>query len=235
MILLTGATGFLGHNLVPYLLEAGYQVRALVRPTSQVTFLQEAGVELAYVDDIADATAVIEAAKGCRQIIHVAGRFRFWGDADEFIKTNVHGTRAVLEAALANDVERMIHISTIVVVGKTPVSGVIDENVPCYPLDPYQQSKLEGERLAISYFEEKGVPTIVLRPGAFYGPWGRYAFNRLFFEEPLNGWRIKVNHGRHINFPVFIYDVVQGLCGHWKKGGLVKFTTSAVNHWSIMF
>jgi nucleoside-diphosphate-sugar epimerase len=51
----------------------------------------------------------------------------------------------------------------------------------------------------------------VLRPGAFYGPWGHYAFNRLFFEEPLRGWRIKVDNGRHITFPVFVPDVVRGI------------------------
>ncbi|MBE2222566.1 MAG: NAD-dependent epimerase/dehydratase family protein, partial [Anaerolineae bacterium] len=52
MILVTGATGFLGHNLIPQLRAAGYEVRALVRPTSDIRFLQEYGVDLAYTDDI---------------------------------------------------------------------------------------------------------------------------------------------------------------------------------------
>ncbi len=210
MILLTGATGFLGHNLIPRLIKSGYAVRALVRPTSDVTFLQEWGVELAYADDISDATAVNQACRGCKQVIHAAGRFRFWGSEAAFYKTNVLGTTAVLQAALSAGVERFIHISSIAVVGNS-AAQLIDETTRCHPQEPYQISKFEGEKQALAAYKNEGLPLIVLRPGAFYGPWGRYAFNRLFFEEPLKGWRIKVDGGRHITFPVFAPDVAQGV------------------------
>lgn len=219
MILLTGATGFLGRNLVPRLIDAGYSIRALVRPTSDTTFLQSAGVELAYADDIGDKTAVSIACQGCDQVIHAAGMFRFWGDLETFRATNVYGTQAVLEGALKANVKKLIHISSIAVVGTTPVQGIIDETTPCLPQEPYQLSKYEGEQLALSYVE-KGLPVVVLRPGAFYGPWGRYAFNRLFFEEPLRGWRIRVDGGRHIIFPVFVPDVAQGIVLGLKNGRL---------------
>ena len=211
MILLTGATGFLGHNLVPRLIEEGHQVRALVRPTSQVDFLKKWQVELAYADDISDTKAVRKACEGCDQVIHAAGKFSFWGSDEDFWQTNVLGTTAVIEAALSAQVQRFIHISTIVVIGKMTTGSTIDETVPCHPQEPYQQTKYEAEKRVLAAHREHGLPAIILRPGAFYGPWGRYAFNRLFFEEPLRGWRIKVSGGKHITFPVFAPDVVQGV------------------------
>lgn len=219
MILITGATGFLGHNLVPMLVQAGYAVRALVRPTSNTGFLEALGVELAYTDDIANQTAVQEACQGCDQIIHAAGLFRFWGEPHEFWQTNVEGTTAVLNVALSRNVQRFIYISTIAVVGTTPAQEVIDENTVCRPQEPYQLSKLEAETRVLAYGQE-GLPVIILRPGAFYGPWGRYAFNRLFFEEPLRGWRIRVDGGKHITFPVFVPDVAQGIMLALDKGEL---------------
>ncbi|KAA3663955.1 MAG: NAD-dependent epimerase/dehydratase family protein, partial [Chloroflexi bacterium] len=218
MILLTGATGFLGHNLVPRLVEAGHQVRALVRPTSNVDFLKKWHVALAYADDISDAPAVKKACVGCSQVIHAAGKFSFWGSDKDFWRTNVLGTTAVIEAALSAQVQRFIHISTIVVVGSTTVSKTIDETTPCHPQEPYQKTKYEAEQRVLAAHREHGLPAVILRPGAFYGPWGRYAFNRLFFEEPLKGWRIKVSGGKHITFPVFAPDIVQGVMRSLNNG-----------------
>lgn len=218
MILVTGATGFLGHNLIPRLAAAGADVRALVRPGSDTAFLQQYNVELAYAADISDETAVAQACLGCDTVIHAAGLFRFWGEMDEFWRTNVLGTTAVLHAACAANVRRFIHISTIAVVGSTPQSRVIDETTRCRPQEPYQISKHEAERRVLAAHAQHGLPAIVLRPGAFYGPWGRYAFNRLFFEEPLKGWRIKVDNGRHITFPVFAPDVARGILLALERG-----------------
>ena len=218
MILITGATGFLGHNLLPHLHQAGYPLRALVRPHSDTSFLQKLGVELAYTPDISDTDALIAACQGCDTVIHAAGLFRFWGDLPDFWRTNVGGTAAALEAASQANVSRFIHISTIAVVGKTPDQAIITEKTPCRPQEHYQRTKYEAEQLALAYHKAGRVPVVVLRPGGFYGPWGRYAFNRLFFEEPLRGWRIKVDNGRYITFPIFVADVVQGITLALHKG-----------------
>ena len=121
MILVTGATGFLGRNLCPYLVEQGHVLRALVRPTSQVEFLRDLGVELA-VGDVRDAQSVLDAAQGCQKIIHAAGKFRFWGRHRDFFATNAQGTANVLKAAVQVKVDRFIYISTIAVAGAPQTS-----------------------------------------------------------------------------------------------------------------
>jgi nucleoside-diphosphate-sugar epimerase len=207
-VLLTGATGFLGHSLAAELDAAGYAIRALVRPASDTRHLQALGAELA-LGDLREAAAVHAAAAGCQFLIHAAGLFRFWGPAREFERANVEGTAYVLEAALRHGLERVVHVSTLAVVGAPPPGVVLDEAAPCRPADPYQRSKLDGENLVRMFHRTTGLPAIILRPGAFYGPWGRYAFNRLFFEDPLKGLLIQVHRGRRLTFPAFAPDVAR--------------------------
>ncbi len=210
MIFVTGATGFLGHHLIPRLVNNGYGVRALVRPGSDTSFLRDCGVELFTAADISDE-AIHEGVQSCRAVVHAAAHFRMWGNLISFWRTNVEGTANMLAAAHKAGVERFIHISSVAVIGETIPGRVIDEDHPCRPLDFYQRTKLEAEQLALAYQRNLGLPVIVLRPGALYGPWGRYAFNRNFFEDPLRGLRIRVARGRHITFPAFAPDVAQAI------------------------
>jgi dihydroflavonol-4-reductase len=231
MILVTGATGFLGHNLIPLLVEHGRRVRALVRPTSDVTLLRECGVELA-PGDVGNPDSVNAAMKGCEAVIHAAGKFRFWGEPGEFARANVEGTRHVLEAALRAGVGRFVHISTIAVIGHPPPGVLITEDTSPNPADDYERSKLAGERLALDYYA-RGLPVVVLRPGAFYGPWGRYAFNRLFFEDPLKGLPVRVHHGRRVTFPVFVPDLsrmIQSALTHGRAGQVYNVCGPCLTH-----
>lgn len=205
-VLVTGATGFLGHHLVHTLLANGYEVRALARETSDTSHLRH-NVEVVF-GDVRDQNSLLKAAEGCRFVIHAAGLFRFWGDKRDFERTNVEGTAYILEAASRNNVERFVHISSVAVVGEPP-AGPIDETTPCKPADPYQHSKLLSENFVKMYSASTRLATVILRPGACYGPWGRYAFNRLFFEDPLKGRLIEVHRGQHAIFPVFAPDVAR--------------------------
>lgn len=206
LVLVTGATGFVGRNLCPYLVERGHRVRALVRRTSAAGFLDGLGVEKVW-GDLRDPEVVTAAVEGCRAVIHAGAVFRFWGRREEFRAVNVEGTRNLLEAARRAGVGRFVHISTIAVVGKPPAESAITEETPCWPQDAYQESKWEAERLVLAFGQEWGLSVVVLRPGAIYGPWSRYAFNRLFIEDPLRGLAFRVHGGRHITFPVFVRDV----------------------------
>ena len=232
MILVTGATGFLGHNLIPLLVGHGRRVRAFVRSASDYGFLRECDVELAF-GDVRNADAVYAAMTDCAAVIHAAGKFRFWGEPGEFASTNVEGTRNVLEAARCAGVRRFVHISTIAVVGNPKPGMLITEDTSCHPADDYQRSKLRGEQLALAYYAENGLPVIVLRPGAFYGPWGRYAFNRLFFEDPLKGLPLRVHHGQHVTFPIFVPDLCHTIESVLTTGRLHSQKNSAKSSWAF--
>ncbi len=216
-VFVTGATGFLGHHLVPQLLAAGYRVRVLARETSNTAHLRDPNVELV-VGDVLDKASVERGVAGCRHVVHAAGLFRFWGPQEVFERVNVQGTAQVVEAALHHQVERFVHISTIAVVGQHPADVVIDEDVKCQPADPYQRSKLDAENFVRMFQRAAKLPAVILRPGAFFGPWGRYAFNRLFFEDPLRGLRIQVHGGHRLTFPAFVPDVARAVVSALERG-----------------
>lgn len=216
-VFVTGGTGHLGRNLLTRLRAGGYAVRALTRHPERHPWLADLGVEIV-TGDVENAPLMREAASGCRYIIHAAGRFSFWGRAESFTHTNVCGTEHVLEAAHVAGAARVVHISTVGVIGRPLPGRPVDEDHPPRPADAYQRSKLAGERLALRFWQDRDLPVIVLRPGAFYGPHGRYAFNRLFIEDPLRGLRIQVNGGRHITFPVFVTDVAECAIAALERG-----------------
>jgi len=216
-ILVTGATGFLGRTLCPHLVEQGYQVRALVRRTSDHAFLEPLGVERVW-GDLREPEAVARAVAGCAAVVHAGALFRFWGQPEAFFAANVEGTRHILRAARQAAVARFIYISTVAVVGCPPPGAVITEETPCRPQDAYQASKLEAERLVLAAHHEHNLAALVLRPGALYGPGSRYAFNRLFFEDPLRRLPVQVHHGRHITMPTYVRDAARVIEAALMKG-----------------
>jgi nucleoside-diphosphate-sugar epimerase len=139
--------------------------------------------------------------------------FRFWVPGDEriFFDTNARGTEHILNASLKFRVERMVHISTAAVIGQPDSNKIVDETHPPRPADAYQRSKLQAEQIVLGYYSQHRLPVIILRPGAYYGPMGEYAFNRLFFKDPMRGIIMQVSGGRHIIFPAYIADVAQGV------------------------
>jgi nucleoside-diphosphate-sugar epimerase len=200
--------------------------------------------------DLLDASVVLRGVQGCRFVVHAGGIFRFWvpGDDNVFYDTNAHGTEHVLDAALRAQVERVIHISTVAVIGEPDSDKIVDETHPPRPADAYQHSKLQAEQLAMRYCTEHQLPVIILRPGAYYGPMGEYAFNRLFFRDPMRGIIMQVSGGRYIIFPAYIADVAQGvvkalergqigeiynICGDWitHREAFDIISTEAGLHW----
>jgi dihydroflavonol-4-reductase len=219
LILVTGGTGFLGRNLLPILLDAGYPVRLISRQPEKYPWLRDLNVEVVTAD-VVEREKVFAAMQGVRYVVHGAGLFRFWGQTSDFEQTNIRGTQNILEAAAQVGIEKLVHVSTIAVAGypRDP-QRIIDEAYVCQPMDDYQRSKAAGEQQVLDAVRELGVPAVIVRGGAFYGPHGRYAFNKLFFEDPLiNHLPMGVDGGRHLTFPAYIKDVARGLLLGLEKG-----------------
>ncbi len=210
LVFVTGGTGFLGHYLVPQLLAEGFRVRMLVRPTSDVSWLDGHDVTFAQ-GDVTDPASVQKGMAGCGRVVHAAGRFRFWGQEADFHSINVEGTRHVAEAAARAGARRFVHISTIALIGSPPPGETITEQTRCRPADAYQRTKLAAEK-EVQRFAQQGLPVVILRPGSFYGPGGRYGFNRLFVEDPMRGLRVQVEGGRRVIFISFVPDVAWAVC-----------------------
>lgn len=209
MIFVTGGTGFLGRNLLPLLVAEQQHLRVLVRNPAAHPWLADLPNSEIVAGTLEDITTLQAAMNGCDAVIHAGGLFRMWGSQAEFDRTNVVGTQHMVEAACYNNVQRFVHISTIAVIGNPTPGMIIDEHHPPRPADAYQRSKLAGEQVVRNAIQNDGLNAVILRPGAFYGPHGRYAFNRLFFEDPLKGLLIKVDGGQHIIFPIYVKDIAQ--------------------------
>ena len=218
MIFLTGGTGFLGRHLVPALCRAGYHVRVLTRHPEVNDWLNRYPQVEVVPGDLLDSDSVSKGMQDCQYVLHAGGMFRFWGDENEFAAINALGTEHVLAAAVHSDIQRLIHVSTIAVIGEPDPSRVVDETHPAHPADAYQRSKWQAEQAAMRYLQDYQLPVVVIRPGAYYGPLGQYAFNRLFFRDPMRGIIMQVNGGRYIIFPTYIADVVQGVMKALDKG-----------------
>ena len=117
--LLTGATGFVGSAVARALAARGHRLRLLVRPTSDRRNLAGIDAELA-LGDLTDAASLARAAAGCRYVFHVAADYRFWvPDPEAMLRANVEGTLAVMRAAQAAGVERIVHCSSVAALGLT--------------------------------------------------------------------------------------------------------------------
>jgi dihydroflavonol-4-reductase len=166
-VLVTGASGFLGWHVARVLLERGHRVRALVRPGSRVPALD---VELA-TGDLRDRASLDRAAAGCGLLFHVAADYRLWArDPRELYRSNVDGTRNLLEAARAAGIERAVYTSTVGCIG-IPPGGIGDEETPVSLADmagDYKRSKFLAEQVALE-FARGGFPVVIVNPTAPLG------------------------------------------------------------------
>lgn len=170
--LVTGATGFLGGRLAAALVSRGYRLRALTRRTSGLETLEQLGVEIVR-GDLADLSSLVRATSGVQLVFHAAGRVSDWGPRESFLRANAEGTRNVVAACHEAGVSRLVHLSSLTVLGLPRDGRVISESTPtALPAsgDYYTESKLEGERCVREAHGKSGLSTTVVRPGAIWGP-----------------------------------------------------------------
>lgn len=181
-VFVTGGNGFVGLNVVSALVSSGHEVVAIVRPGSNVAYLEPLGVEIVR-GGLDDVPLMVEAMRGAEAVIHVAGNTSCnWRDLPQLEAVNVHGTRNVVEAAIAAGVRRLVFTSTTSTVGAyDDPARVADETVPLTGYrarSPYAQTKQQAERI-VSEAASRGLETIILNLAEVVGPydynlqWGR--------------------------------------------------------------
>lgn len=200
----TGASGFVGRNLVEALTASGYKVAAfdLRKPENGA-----AGVAF-FAGDIRDEAAVASAMAGAGVVFHLAaalGASRL--GLEGFRAVNVGGTKAVASAARKNGVRRVVHFSSAGVLGHVKPGEVADERYALDPRDLYDLTKLEGEQAALEA-AAAGLDVVVIRPGWVYGPGDRRTFKLI--RAIAKGRYIQAGKGRTLQTPVFIDDLVSG-------------------------
>ena len=173
MILVTGATGFVGSAVLRKLIQRGHAVRALVRPTSDRSNLE--GLDVDIVEgDLLDAATLKPALNGCSGLFHVAADYRLWApDPRPMFQANVDGTRTLILTAGECGVERIVYTSSVAVLGNLAGDGVADEETPVTFEDmigPYKQSKFLAEAEVRSLIETEGLPVVIVNPSTPIGP-----------------------------------------------------------------
>lgn len=211
IIAVTGATGFTGGALARRLLADGLQVRALVRNPDRARDLEAMGAKLCQ-GDIRDPEAVEHFLEGVDIVYHIAANFRDELSREEMFAINYGGTKVMLEAAEKAGVKRFVHCSTGGVHGDVP-HPMANEEAPFNPGDYYQESKLEGEKLAWEYIKAGRLPISIVRPAGIYGA-GDKRFLKL--AKGIKTRRFfMIGDGKTLFHMVYIDDLVDGiiLCG----------------------
>jgi len=171
LILVTGATGMVGPRLVARFAASGFRVRVLATTPKPDLFGPDVEVR---IGDVTDPAAIRPSVAGVHAIVHLAARLhatdRSGLDVGAYRRTNVEGTRHMVDAALAANVQRFVFFSTIAVYG--PGRGEVwNESSPLHPDTPYAATKAEAERIVLASRRHDGTPLgVVLRLAAVFGP-----------------------------------------------------------------
>jgi nucleoside-diphosphate-sugar epimerase len=211
-VLVTGATGFTGGMLARRLVADGVPVRALVRDAARAAPLADLDIEIVH-GDLCHAASLREAMRGIDVVYHIAAVYRQQGIEPRLFKDiNSTAVQRLLDAAIEAGVGRFVHCSSVGVHGdvKHPPAA---EDAPLAPGDLYQESKLEGERIAARYMAEGRLPISIFRPAGIYGP-GDTRFLKLF-RGIKHGRFPMIGNGKVLYHWIYIDDLVDGIlrCG----------------------
>jgi dihydroflavonol-4-reductase len=167
----TGATGFLGSHVARVLAEQGAELRLLVRPTSDLRNIKDLNADRV-VGDLRDSASIEKALSGCEVVFHVAADYRLWvrgRDSGEMYRSNVEGTRGLIEAARKQGVRRVVYTSSVATMGFTSTTNkgsVADEESPvslAEMIGHYKRSKFMAEQAAVEA-ARSGVDVVIVNP-----------------------------------------------------------------------
>lgn len=204
--LVTGGTGFTGKALVKRLLDLGHHVTALdYREGHKTDELRSWGAEVV-IGSVTDRDVVGRSTDGAEVVFHLAAAFRELDvPRSHYDAVNVEGTRNCLDAAVKAGVRRFVYCSTCGVHGNVddPPAG---EDAPIQPADYYQRTKYEAEPIVLEY-HRNGLPSVVLRPAAIYGPGDPERFS-MIFKRVAKGVFPMFGNGKTLYHPLYVDNLV---------------------------
>lgn len=218
LILVTGGSGFIGGMLCGELLRQGRRVRTLWHPRNLAP-PRDLDIDF-FIGDVTSQSDVREAMSGVSQLYHLAADYRLWAkDAGQMSRVNVDGVRHVMEAALEEGVNKVVHVSSVSTLATSELRPcteqdlLIPEKAPC----AYSLTKLRGESYVRDLIASRGLPAVIIKPTTTLGsgdgrptPSGRII--RDYLRHPS---RFYVDTGLNI---VHVRDVVDGLISAMARG-----------------
>lgn len=172
LAMVTGATGFVGSWVASELVREGFRIRCLVRPSSDRRNLLPESKDVEWVSgDLRDPPSLERALSGASHLFHVAADYRIWSPVKgEMIRTNVEGTRALMEACLPARLEKIVYCSSVAALGARKDAVPITEEMPVDTqtlIGEYKLSKYLSEKVVLEYSDR--LPVVVVNPSAPIG------------------------------------------------------------------
>lgn len=221
-VLVTGATGFVGVNLIQELISLGHSIRILVRNSEKAKRIFGDSCDI-FIGDVTDKESLRGCCDGMDIVYHMVacvGNDLPSSEAfEKFRAINVVGLQNVIEESKRANVKRFIFISSIAAMGIVKES-IISESSKCEPYLPYQVTKREGELRVLKEFQEHGFPAIIVRPTKVYGPGENETTYLMYAKFCKRGVFPKVGAGSNCQSNIYINDLIQGLVQMIDKGRL---------------
>ncbi len=206
----TGATGFIGQNLVKRLIADSWEVSVLIRSKGKMGDLDGKKVNIVS-GDLTDLSKVKNALKKNDVVFNLAAVLMHHKLPEKkYWETNVTGLENLLKIYQNSNIKRFVHVSTVGIYG--PTGGkMLDESSPIHPSDIYSRTKATAENLLFRYYKKTGFPMTIVRPTIAFGPGDlRPGFSNLF---PLVKKKlfIPIGDGKNFFHTVYVENLVQGL------------------------
>lgn len=173
-VLVTGADGLLGSNLVRRLLENGYEVRVLIYPGSVSTALDGLALERVEGNLLDGSAALAKSMQGCEGVFHAAAVTDLWAAPDIIWKVNLDGTRNIVDACMEAGVRRLLYVASASTIAPGSMEAPGDESggfPAVYTGMPYMESKHQAAELVRAYVREKGLDAVIVAPTFLLGPY----------------------------------------------------------------
>ncbi len=220
-VFITGATGFIGGHLVRRLAGTEHEMRCLVRDTSLTDDIERHGAEFC-IGDVSDRSRLVGGMSGCEYLVHLANVYSMWErDRSVYRSVNVEGTLNVMESALEAGISKAVHVSTAGVFGK-PTDSPFNEMSSVGPrrFSEYTQTKYEGDLIAWDLFERRGLPLVVIYPGAVLGPGDTKPTGRYIKDMAARRMPVRVYDNVVMTY-VHVRDVAEAIVRVLERNGTV--------------